>query len=150
MWPRGDGGVGAKVCHQRIEVNFSAEGPSLAPIETGLEDWLAHHGVTIDSTLVLVSTEFGRTPKINGNAGRDHWPKVFSVLLAGGGIKKGLVFGSSDATAAEPDSDALGVEDLATTIYHQLGIVADKELIAPGPRPLEIVDGGKVRKELLA
>ena len=104
----------------------------------------------LDSTLVMVSSEFGRTPKINAQAGRDHWPKVFSVALAGGGIKKGFVYGTSDATATEPDQDPLTVEDLATTVYHQLGIVADKELIAPGPRPIEIVDGGQVRKELIA
>lgn len=104
----------------------------------------------LDSTLVMVSSEFGRTPKINGTAGRDHWPKVFSVVLAGGGIKRGSVFGSSDATATEPDNDPLSVEDLATTIYHLLGINADKELMAPGNRPIEIVDGGQVRKELLA
>jgi hypothetical protein len=104
----------------------------------------------LDSTLVMVSSEFGRTPKINGTAGRDHWPKVFSVVLAGGGIKKGFVYGTSDATAAEPDSDPMTVEDLATTVYHQIGIVADKELIAPGPRPIEIVDGGKVCKALIA
>ncbi len=102
------------------------------------------------TTLVMVSSEFGRTPKINGTAGRDHWPKVFSVVLAGGGLKRGLVFGSSDATATEPDADPLSVEDLATTVYHQLGIVAEKELIAPGPRPIEIVDGGRVVKELIA
>jgi len=104
----------------------------------------------LDSTLVMVSSEFGRTPKINGTAGRDHWPKVFSVVLAGGGLKKGFVYGTSDATATEPDQDPLSVEDLATTIYHQLGIVADKELMAPGDRPIEIVDGGKVIKELIA
>ena len=97
----------------------------------------------------MVSSEFGRTPKINKDAGRDHWPKVFSVVLAGGGIKKGFIYGQSDATATEPDKDAIGPEDLATTIYHQLGIVADKELMAPGDRPIEIVDGGKVRNELL-
>lgn len=102
------------------------------------------------STLVVVSTEFGRTPKINGTGGRDHWPKVFSVVVAGGGIKKGSVYGSSDATASEPDEKPLTVEDFATTIYHQMGIVADKELMAPGNRPVEIVDGGKVLKELLA
>jgi hypothetical protein len=103
----------------------------------------------LDSTLVVVSSEFGRTPKINATAGRDHWPKVFSVVLAGGGIKKGSVYGSSDATASEPDEKPLTVEDFATTIYNQLGIVADKELMAPGDRPIEIVDGGKVLKELL-
>jgi len=104
----------------------------------------------LDSTLVMVSSEFGRTPKINGSAGRDHWPKVFSVVLAGGGIKKGVVYGTSDATATEPEDDPLTVEDLATTVYHCLGINADKELMAPGNRPIEIVDGGKIVKELLA
>jgi hypothetical protein len=110
---------------------------------------LAQRGM-LDRTLVVVSSEFGRTPKINKDAGRDHWPKVFSVVMAGGGLKKGFVFGQSDATATEPAKDPIGPEDLATTIYHQLGIVAEKELIAPGPRPIEIVDGGKVRTELLA
>ncbi len=103
----------------------------------------------LDRTLVMISSEFGRTPKINKDAGRDHWPKVFSVVLAGGGIKKGQVYGASNATATEPERDPIGPEDLATTIYHQLGIVADKELMAPGNRPIEIVDGGKVRNELL-
>ena len=104
----------------------------------------------LDRTLVMVSSEFGRTPKINKDAGRDHWPKVFSVVLAGGGVKKGYIHGLSNATASEPERDAIGPEDLATTVYHQLGIVADKELMAPGNRPIEIVDGGKVVKELLA
>ena len=102
------------------------------------------------TTLIMVSSEFGRTPKINKDAGRDHWPKVFSVMLAGGGIKGGTIYGTSNATASEPESDAVGPEDLATTVYHQLGIVADKELMSPGDRPIEIVDGGKVIKGLLA
>jgi uncharacterized protein (DUF1501 family) len=104
----------------------------------------------LDSTLVMVSSEFGRTPKINGTAGRDHWPKVFSVALAGGGIKKGSVYGTSNATSSEPEDNPLGIEDLFTTVYSCLGITADKELMAPGDRPIEIVDGGKVVSELLA
>ena len=104
----------------------------------------------LDSTLVMVSSEFGRTPKINATAGRDHWPKVFSVVLAGGGIKKGSVYGTSDATATEPEDDPLSVEDLSTTVYHCLGITAEKELMSPGNRPIEIVDGGKLVKALLA
>jgi hypothetical protein len=103
----------------------------------------------LDSTLVMVSSEFGRTPKINGTAGRDHWPKVFSVVLAGGGIKKGLVYGSSDSTASEPEDDPLTVEDLAMTVYHQLGINGEKKLMAPGNRPIDIVREGKVRRELI-
>ena len=104
----------------------------------------------LDSTLVMISSEFGRTPKINGTAGRDHWPKVFSVVLAGGGVKKGFVYGKSDATASEPDEDGLTVEDLAHTVYECLGIDAAKKLMSPGDRPIDIVREGHTRKELLA
>ena len=104
----------------------------------------------LKSTMVCIASEFGRTPKINGSAGRDHWPKVFSVVMAGGGIKPGIVYGKSNSVASEPEENALNVEDWATTIYHCMGITADKELMAPGDRPIEIVDGGKVRKALLA
>ena len=104
----------------------------------------------LDKTLVMVSSEFGRTPKINGTAGRDHWPKVFSIMLAGGGIKKGLVYGKSDSTASEPEEDALTVEDMAHTVYDCLGIDATKKLMSPGDRPIDIVREGHTRKELLA
>ena len=104
----------------------------------------------LDSTLVMVTTEFGRTPKINGTAGRDHYPKVFSIILAGGGVKRGLIHGSSDATGGEPDSNPLYVPDLAATVYNQLGIDSNKVLYAPGPRPIAIVKDGNVVKELLA
>jgi uncharacterized protein (DUF1501 family) len=104
----------------------------------------------LDSTLIMVSSEFGRTPKINGTAGRDHWPKVFSVVLAGGGIKKGFIYGTSDATASEPEDDPLTVEDLAMTVYHQFGINGEKKLMAPGNRPIDIVREGKVRRDLIA
>jgi hypothetical protein len=104
----------------------------------------------LDSTLVMVSSEFGRTPKINGSAGRDHWPKVFSVVLAGGGVKKGFAYGTSDATASEPEDDPLTVEDLAMTLYHQIGINGEKKLMSSGNRPIDIVRNGQIRKEMLA
>ncbi len=104
----------------------------------------------LDKTLVMVSSEFGRTPKINTTAGRDHWPKVFSIALAGGGIKRGQVYGKSDSTASEPDEDGLSVEDMAHTVYHCLGIDATKKLMSPGDRPIDIVREGHLRKELLA
>lgn len=66
--------------------------------------------------------EFGRTPKINKDAGRDHWPDCYSVLLAGGGIRRGFAFGSSDRQAAYPASDPIAPWDLAATMYHLLGI----------------------------
>jgi uncharacterized protein (DUF1501 family) len=104
----------------------------------------------LDETLVLLTTEFGRTPKINKDAGRDHWPRVFSIALAGGGVQRGYVHGESDATATAVATDPLSVADFATTVYNQLGIVAEKELMAPGGRPVEIVDGGRVVTPILA
>jgi uncharacterized protein (DUF1501 family) len=104
----------------------------------------------LKKTLIMISSEFGRTPKINGNAGRDHWPKVFSVVLAGGGLKQGMVYGSSDATASEPENDALTIEELASTVYHQLGVQFEKKLMAPGNRPIDIVNSGKLVKEIIA
>lgn len=104
----------------------------------------------LDSTIVMVSSEFGRTPKINQTEGRDHWPKCFSIVLAGGGFKRGQIYGSSDSTGAEPDQDPLTVEDMSATFYHQLGIDPTKRLMSPGNRPIDIVRGGKVVSELLA
>jgi uncharacterized protein (DUF1501 family) len=135
--------------HNSITASMKQQLPKFDQAFSTLITDLERNGL-LDETLVMVSSEFGRTPKINATAGRDHWPKVFSVVLAGGGIKKGSIFGSSNSTASEPEEEEIGPADLATTIYNQLGIVADKELMAPGNRPIEIVDGGKVRKGLLA
>ncbi|MEM7785454.1 MAG: DUF1501 domain-containing protein [Planctomycetota bacterium] len=135
--------------HDNIDRAMKGQVPSLDQAYATLIQDLDSRGL-LDSTLVCLCSEFGRTPKINQTSGRDHWPKVFSSLLAGGGIKRGQVYGSSNATASEPENDPLTVEDWATTIYKCLGIVADKELMAPGARPIEIVDGGKVRADLLA
>lgn len=135
--------------HQRITVQMKRLMPAFDKAYAALLTDLDERGL-LDETIVLVSSEFGRTPKINADAGRDHWAKVFSVAVAGGGINRGAVVGSSGATANEPEETPLTPEDLATTLYHQLGIAAHKELIAPGDRPIEIVKGGRVRKELLA
>jgi hypothetical protein len=104
----------------------------------------------LDSTLVIVNSEFGRTPKINAGGGRDHWPRVYSVIMSGGGIKRGQVYGASDALAAEPARNPLSVEDHAHTVYHLVGIDARKDLMSPGNRPQPIVANGQVVKGLLA
>jgi len=135
--------------HNKIRDSVRKQLPPFDQAFAALINDLEKRGM-LDSTLVMVSSEFGRTPKINRTDGRDHWPKVFSVVLAGGGTKKGVIYGTSDPTASEPDRDPVQVADLATTVYNRLGINADKELMAPGDRPIEIVDGGKVIKELLA
>jgi hypothetical protein len=135
--------------HDNIHQNTANQMPAFDQGLSRLIADLDERGL-LDSTLVCVASEFGRTPKINATAGRDHWPKVFSIMMAGGGLKRGLAYGTSDATASEPDENPLTVENWATTIYHQLGIVADKELMAPGNRPIEICDGGKIVTELIA
>ena len=134
--------------HDNIENGIRRQVPALDQGFAALIEDLDQRGL-LNSTLVCLASEFGRTPKINGTAGRDHWPKVFSVVMAGGGIKNGMTYGTSNATASEPDENALTVEDWAATIYNRIGIVADKELMAPGDRPIEIVDGGKVIQDLI-
>jgi hypothetical protein len=104
----------------------------------------------LDSTLVLITSEFGRTPKVNAGGGRDHWPRVFSIVMAGGGVKRGSVFGASDGLAAEAADRPLSVENYATTIYHLLGIDASQSLMSPGDRPQRIVTDGEVEPGLLA
>jgi hypothetical protein len=103
----------------------------------------------LDSTLVWVTTEFGRTPKVNKDSGRDHWARVYSMLLAGGGFKPGLIHGASDSTGGEPARDAVALENLMATIYYQMGIDANKELVAFGTRPIEIVKDAVVARSLL-
>ncbi len=135
--------------HAGITDGINSQMPALDQGLSALLGDLSSRGL-LDETLVMVSSEFGRTPKVNKDAGRDHWPKVFSVMLAGGGIKGGMIHGASDSTAAEPDRDAVSPADLATTMYRLMGIVSDKELMAPGGRPIEIVDGGNLIEPLMS
>ena len=134
--------------HDNIKNGIQGQMPPVDQAIAALISDLDERGL-LDSTLVMVTSEFGRTPKINGTGGRDHWPRVFSVGLAGGGVQRGLVHGSSDALGGEPEEDMVGIQDLATTVYNQLGITGDKELMAPGDRPIEIVDGGRILDEIL-
>jgi hypothetical protein len=109
---------------------------------------LADRGL-LDTTLVLVTGEFGRTPRINKNAGRDHWGPAFTVALGGGGIVGGRVLGRSDARAERPAADPCGPEDLAATVCHLLGIDPEEEFLTPEGRPVKIVNNGRVLHELL-
>lgn len=101
----------------------------------------------LDTTLVLAIGEFGRTPEINHSAGRDHWPGVFSIAVAGAGVPGGQVIGASDAMGAEPVDRPVSIEDLGATIYRKLGIDTHTEYHALG-RPIRINDGGEPIREL--
>ncbi|HET6882950.1 MAG TPA: DUF1501 domain-containing protein [Pirellulales bacterium] len=104
-----------------------------------IED-LADRGL-LESTLVVVMAEFGRTPKINGNAGRDHWPDCYSIVLAGGGLRGGVVYGASDKIGAYPDRDPVTPADLAATIFWRFGIDPALEMRDPTNRPFRLSDG---------
>jgi hypothetical protein len=134
--------------HTQIKNGFKTQMPPFDKAFAALIRDLDQRGM-LDSTLVMVSSEFGRSSKVNKDEGRDHWPKVFSVVLAGGGIKKGLIHGSSDSTAAEPADKPVGIEDLAMTIYNRLGINGEKKLMSPGNRPIDIARGGKLIEEIM-
>ncbi len=134
--------------HDNIRNGFTNQMPAFDQAFAALIRDLGQRGM-LDSTLVLVTTEFGRTPKVNGTAGRDHYPKVFSIVMAGGGMKQGYVHGATDPTGSEVDSDPLTVPDYAATVYSLLGIDFEKTLLA-GTRPVKIVKDGEIARGLLA
>lgn len=97
----------------------------------------------LDRTLVVLATEFGRTPKINGNQGRDHYPKAFSCMLAGANIKGGQFVGKTDANAANVESDKISIMDFNATIAAAVGIDTEKIVYSPSKRPFTIANKGK-------
>ena len=135
--------------HTRLQQDYEKRMPPLDNAIAMLIKDLDDHGL-LDSTLVWIVSEFGRTPKINPSAGRDHWSRVYSVAMAGGGLNRGMIYGDSDATSSEPSKEPVPLHDLHATIYKLIGINSDKELMAPGERPIEIVDGGKPIQSLIA
>jgi len=110
---------------------------------------LADRGL-LDETLVIAMGEFGRTPKVNTGRGRDHWPRVFSVAMAGGGIRGGQVYGASDRVGESPADKPVTPADLAATIFTLLGVNPSKELHTSDGRPVAINQGGRVIRELCA
>jgi hypothetical protein len=107
-----------------------------------------HERGMLDDTLVLWMGEFGRTPKLTANISRDHWPQCYTVLMAGGGVKRGYIYGKSDATGSYPDEQPVRPDDLAATLYYLLGIKPDSEVIDRNNRPLVI--GGKPILDVVA
>ena len=115
-------------------------------VSTLLDD-LKERGL-LESTLVAIVSEFGRTPKINKDAGRDHWSDVFSVVLAGGGLKSGLVLGTSNPRAEIPQDRPIHYNDVLATIYRQLGVPTDRIFLHEG-RPVPVLYRGAPIQELI-
>jgi uncharacterized protein (DUF1501 family) len=151
-WPRAaddrTGNVGIWDLHRKLAVTLKTRlMPVMDQAYSALLEDLAARGL-LDETLVVWMGEFGRTPKFNGAAGRDHWGNVFSLALAGGGIRGGQVHGASDRQGAQPRDGRVTPPDLLATIYHCLGIRPDTEIRDPVGRPVPITRGEVVRQVL--
>lgn len=123
----------------------------LPHLDSGLSMLLSqlHQRGLLESTLVCVTGEFGRTPKINPRAGRDHWARAMFVLLAGGGVRGGRVVGASDENGMGPKEKGIRPDDLAATIYRQMGIDPHREYHTSTGRPVMIVRDGTPLPELV-
>ena len=133
--------------------NFnSLQGRLLPPIDrtvSALISDLDERGL-LDSTIVYVTGEFGRTPRINGNAGRDHWARSMAVVLAGGGFKQGLAYGTTNDQGMEPDENPCSPEDLSATMLAALGVNPNRTLQTRSGRPIQLFREGTAVDALLA
>ena len=134
--------------HSNIKDNMNRQLEPFDKAYATLITDLSERGM-LDETLVLVTTEFGRTPKINGNAGRDHWPQVFSIAMAGGGVKGGYIHGTSDPTGSTPEEDPFTVDNYAATVFSLIGVDPRKELMADGGRPIRVVNNNVIEPNIL-
>jgi Protein of unknown function (DUF1501) len=121
--------------------------PTFDQAFTALIDDLEQRG-RLATTLVVAAGEFGRAPRLNASGGRDHWPGVWSVVLAGGGVRGGQVVGASDAHAAAPADRPVTPRDLLATMYHSLGIEARQSISRPDGESCPLVEDGAVIQEL--
>jgi uncharacterized protein (DUF1501 family) len=136
--------------HQNIFPRLKDD--KLPKVDQGLAsllEELAGRGL-LAKTALMMTGEFGRTPRVNRNAGRDHWARAMSIVMAGGGIKGGQIIGKTNERGEEPADRPLKPEDVAASFYHALDIDPHKEYHTPTGRPVHIVRDGKVIKELFA
>ena len=136
--------------HTKLFTAF--KGNQLANLDRGLSALIVdldRRGL-LDSTLVLCLGEFGRTPKVNKDAGRDHWPHAMSILAAGAGVPRGYVLGATDAKGYYASNNVHSPEDFAATLYTKMGIDPNQYLQAAGGRPVQLVAGGHPIRELFA
>ncbi|MDB5391766.1 MAG: hypothetical protein JWM11_7412 [Planctomycetaceae bacterium] len=103
----------------------------------------------LEQTLVIIGGEFGRTPRINAKAGRDHWPTCYTTVMVGGGIKRGVILGTSDSLGELPKERPISIQDVYATMYHQLGIDYTKSYLNEANRPVQIVNYGEPIQEIL-
>lgn len=127
--------------HNNIEDELAERGSELDVALAALLTDLSERGL-LESTLVVLCSEFGRGPKINGNGGRDHHPKVFSTMLAGGGVKGGFVYGASDKEGHSVADKPVTVQDFLSTVGWSLGLPVEEVVMSPSNRPFTVANKG--------
>ncbi len=132
--------------------NFNRTKGLMEQLDPGMSGLLTDLGrrSMLDETLVLWMGEFGRTPRINGGNGRDHWTRAFCAAAAGGGLAGGRVLGRTNALGTEAQERPISVQDLFATIYGQLGVDPSKKYMSQTGRPIKILEGGEPVKEILS
>lgn len=135
--------------HNNIDDGLEEHGAELDVALSALLDDLSERGL-LENTLVVLCSEFGRTPRLNGNGGRDHHPKVFSTLLAGGGVKGGFVYGASDKEGMAVADKQTTPQDFLSTVGWSLGLPVDEVVMSPSNRPFTVGDKGKVVLDVFA
>ncbi len=135
--------------HTFIEEGLTGRANTLDVAMSALLDDLKSRGL-LDDTLVVVCTEFGRTPRVNQNRGRDHYPRVFTSVLAGGPVKRGYVYGASDEKGVSVADKKVEVPDFIATVGHALGLDTSKTVFSPSGRPFTVGDKGQVHMDVFA
>jgi hypothetical protein len=134
--------------HSGIKAAMDTLGPALDRAVSALVEDMAMRGVD-EKILLVVSGEFGRTPKINGSAGRDHWAPLSTLALAGGGLKMGQVIGESAEKVDVPKTTPIGPQDLMATVFQVLGIEGRVQYVNQAGRPVYMIEQGRPIEELV-
>jgi uncharacterized protein (DUF1501 family) len=142
-------GVGWDTHSGTFQSHKTRNQPTLDQTLSALIEDLDKRGM-LERTIVYCAGEFGRTPKINQRAGRDHWARSMAVVLAGGGFKRGYAHGTTDAQGMAPATEPCTPDDVASTIFGQLGISHQHELMTQTGRPMQLFREGRVVEKLLA
>jgi hypothetical protein len=149
-WVRHDDGAGGQGWDSHSKHLDWSRDELLPPTDRAVSALLTdlHDRGMLNETLVVMTGEFGRTPRFNKDGGRDHWPNVFSVFVAGGGIRGGQAYGSSTPDGAYPATDPVRPGDLAATLYHCMGVSPGAEMYDGQNRPWPAADGEVIHRLL--
>jgi uncharacterized protein (DUF1501 family) len=135
--------------HNNIDQALGTTAKTMDQVFAALIEDLASNGL-LESTLVCMGSEFGRTPDVNENEGRDHYPLAYSTVFAGGGVKGGFTYGSTDKDGRRVTDKQVTPQDFQATIGHAMGLPVDEVVMSPSNRPFTVGDKGQVVFDIFA